>query len=214
MTGGIQDKPVIGIVGGIGSGKSLVAQLIAEYGPGPVKVIDADRIGHDALRQPAIREAVLQRWPEVGEPNGEVSRRRLGQIVFSTTEDGLSQRHELESIVFPWIGEKIQQELDAAQADPSIRLIVLDAAIMLETGWNKVCDRIVYVHAPRSQRLARLAESRGWEPAELARRESAQMSLPAKEGLAHHTLDNSGNPEFLREQVVALLNEIVSYPTL
>lgn len=203
-----EKKPVVGVVGGIGAGKSLAAKLLAERGG---RLINADTIGHDALRQPDIRDRVAARWGAgVLDDAGEVSRRRLGEIVFADPV----QRRELESMVFPWIGEQIEKELAEAQADSTIRFIVLDAAIMFETGWNRVCDRIVYVHAPYAQRLARLAGSRGWDQAEMSRRESAQLPVPAKEGLAHHTLDNSGSPEFLREQVDVLLNEIVSYPTL
>lgn len=191
-------KPVLGIVGGIGSGKSRVASLLAEMGG---HVIDADRLGHDALRQPDLRDRIVAQWGAgvLGE-TGEVSRRQLAEIIFQDA----AQRKELETIVLPYIGERIRATIAAAQVDPGIRFIVLDAAILLETGWKEACDRIVYVHAPRSQRLDRLTQ-RGWNEAELVRREHAQLPLAAKEAAADATIDNSGSIDTLRTQLETLL---------
>jgi dephospho-CoA kinase len=82
---------------------------------------------------------------------------------------------------------------------------VLDAAIMLEAGWNRWCDRIVYVHAPRAVRLQRLAKQRRWTEKEVAARETAQMSLSEKISRADIVLDNSGTPEETAAQVNELL---------
>jgi dephospho-CoA kinase len=141
---------------------------------------------------------------EVLAPSGEVNRRQLAARVFGDPQ----RRRTLEAIVFPWIGKRIREEIEQAQADPAVRLIVLDAAVMLEAGWNNVCDRLIYVHAPRAVRLKRLAEQRGWNEKEVEARESAQLSLNEKASRADFVVDNSGLPELMESQVDALLRRL------
>ncbi len=194
-------KPVVGLIGGMGSGKSLVAAAFAECG---ARSISGDELGHEALRQFEIRAQVVQRWGEqVLDAKGAVDRRRVAAIVFADA----SERQALEAMVFPWIQRRIQEEIAAAQTDPSVALVVLDAAIMLETGWSKVCDRLVFVETPREARLQRLAEQRGWNTAEVEARERAQMPLAEKRQRADVVLDNSGSPEHMRTQVHNLLRQ-------
>ena len=88
---------------------------------------------------------------------------------------------------------------------PALPFIVVDAAIMLEAGWNRHCDCVVYVHAPRSLRLHRLAGQRGWSEKEVQARESAQLPLTEKVTRADFVVDNSGSSEQLDEQVRRLL---------
>src|SRR5262249_45585671 len=145
---------VIGVVGGIGAGKSALTQSLARRG---ARVIAGDQLGHEALRQPAIRDRVLSRWPAVGDERGGVDRKKLGAIVFADPEE----LRALEALVHPWIKGRIAEEVARAKSDPGVPLVVLDAAILLEAGWDSACDRIVFVDAPRERRLARLA-GRGW----------------------------------------------------
>ncbi len=193
-------KLVIGLLGGIGSGKSRVAEAFARHG---AQVIDADRIGHDALRDPDIRRRIVERWGAgLLDEKGEIVRRRLGQIVFADDAERLA----LERLVHPWIGERVREAVAEAQADPDTRFILLDAAIMLEAGWNGVCDQLVFVDTPRPLRLERVARQRGWTPEDVAARERAQMPLTAKADHADQVLDNSGTLEDLERQVIDLLH--------
>ena len=194
-------KLVIGLIGGMGSGKSQVAAEFAKHG---ARVVNADEIGHEALRQGAIRDALVQRWGrEVLDEKGAVDRRRVGRIVFSEE----TERRALESVVHPYIARRIGEEIEAARSDPSVTLVVLDAAIVLETGWSRECDRLVYVHAPRDVRLRRLAVQRGWSAKEVEAREHAQLSLAEKASRADDAVDNSGSPELLARQVEDLLRQ-------
>jgi dephospho-CoA kinase len=194
-------KLVVGLIGGVGSGKSRVASLFAEHG---ARVIAADAFGHEALRQPDIKERVVERWGrELLDEQAEIDRRRLGGIVFASPQE----RRALETLVFPWIERRIGEEIEAAQADPRVRLIVLDAAIMLETSWNRICDRLVFIDAPQELRRQRLAEQRGWGPKEVQTREDAQMPLADKRRHADHIVNNSGSPEQLRMQIEDLLRQ-------
>jgi dephospho-CoA kinase len=188
---------VIGVVGGIGAGKSAVTAALARRG---ARVIAADQLGHEALRQPAIREQVLRRWPGVASAAGEVDRRALGKIVFADP----AELQALEALVHPWIKRRIAEEVGRARGDPAVPLVVLDAAILLEAGWDGACDRLVFVDAPYEQRLARLW-ARGWTERDLDAREEAQLPLTEKRLQADHVLDNSSTLTELERQVDALL---------
>jgi len=195
-------KPVIGLIGGIGSGKSAVAAELVKHGG---RIVSGDKLGHDALLQPDIKEAIVRRWgKEVLDENGEIARRTLGVEVFAAP----AERKALEVLVFPYIERGLREEIDAARQVSAVAFVILDAAIMLETGWNKQCDWLVYVHAPRAVRLARLAERRGWSEKEVAARESAQMPLTDKVARADWAIDNSGTPAELTRQVDRLLEAL------
>jgi dephospho-CoA kinase len=191
-------KPVIALVGGIGSGKSRVAAELKRRG---ACVLAGDELGHEALRQPDIREQVVRRWgPGVLNAEGEIDRRQLGRIVFADP----AELRALEPLEFPWIERRFREEIRRASGNPAVTLIVLDAAVLLEAGWNALCDRIVYIHAPRAERLRRLREQRGWTAEEVQARERAQMSLTDKVSRADYVLDNAQTPELLGRQVDAL----------
>jgi len=190
-------KPVIGLVGGIGAGKSTAARLLASCGGA---VVDADALGHDALEQPDVRQSVLRQWGERANllrPDGRIDRRILGRIVFENSAD----RRALEATVFPYIRVRAEAALAAAQAEPTARFVVLDAAVMLEAGWDGVCDKVVYVDAPRHQRLARVAARSGWTDAELTAREAAQWPAARKMSAADAVVVNDAGPEELGRQL-------------
>ncbi|HYT94945.1 MAG TPA: dephospho-CoA kinase [Gemmataceae bacterium] len=194
-------KPVIGLIGGIGSGKSRVAAEFARRG---ARIIAGDQLGHEALRQPDVKARVVERWgPDVLDADGEVNRRKVAAIVFADT----AQLRGLEAIVFPWIESRIAEEIARAQQDPAVALILLDAAVLLEAGWNKHCDWIVYVHTPRDTRLARLASQRGWTAKEVDARANAQLPLTEKVTRADFVVDNSGPLEATARQVDDLLRQ-------
>lgn len=194
-------KPVIGLIGGIGAGKTTVAGLLAARGGA---VIDADAIGHEALRQPDVVAEAVARWGgRVRKPDGLLDRRAIGKIVFADAAD----REALEGMVFPYIGRRCREEIARALAHPQARFVVLDAAVMLEAGWNKEVDRIVYVDAPRVLRAARLAARSGWTERELAAREAAQWPEDVKKSRADAVILNDAGPDSLRIQVDRLLEQ-------
>jgi dephospho-CoA kinase len=196
------NKPVIGLVGGIGSGKSRVAAALAHRGG---RIVAGDQAGHEALRQSAIRKKIVARWGnDVLDEADEIDRRKLGALVFADEV----QRKTLEAIVQPWIGERLKAEIAAARADPAVRFVVLDAAVMLEAGWAAVCDLLVFVDAPPEVRRARVAGQRGWSAGELSAREHAQLSLKEKAARADVIVDNSGPPESLEPQLDRLLERL------
>src|SRR5205823_5278030 len=97
------------------------------------------------------------------------------------------------------------EEVRRGQANPAVRFVVIDAAVMLEAGWDGVCDRVVYVDAPPDVRLARLAARSGWTAADLAAREAAQWPAEKKMARADAVVANDGDPARLAEQIDRLL---------
>jgi len=201
----VSDRPsprVIGLVGGIGSGKSRVAGVLAERG---AAIVSGDEAGHQALRQPDLKAAIVGRWgPDVLDEQGEVTRRKLGGIVFAPGKE--EELKALEAIVHPWIKQHLREELARLRQDSAVPLVVLDAAILLEAGWDDLCDAIVFVDVPRPLRVERITRGRGWTEKEVAAREMAQLPLEEKSRRADYTLDNSGTLDALRVQVDALLS--------
>jgi dephospho-CoA kinase len=199
MTTGKRPKLVIGLIGGIGSGKSQVAAAFARHG---AHIISGDQLGQAALQQPDKIEQIVKRWGKgVLNERGDINRRCLAEIVFAQPQE----RKALEAITHPWIRQSIRREIESSNQDPGVRFIVLDAAVMLEAGWNELCDRLVYVEAPRALRLERLTRQRGWSEKEVAARERAQLPLTEKVSQADHVLDNSSSLEHLHRQVDDLL---------
>lgn len=189
---------VIGLVGGIGCGKSRIAALFAEAG---AAVVSGDEAGHEALRQPALKDAIVARWgTDVLDANGEVNRRKLGGIVFAKAEE----LQALERLVHPWIKQHLWEQI-VRHRQAGVRLIVVDAAILLEAGWDDLCAEIVFVDVPRPLRIERIVRGRGWTEKEVADREQAQLPVEEKARLAQHRLDNSGTLEQSRLQVAELL---------
>lgn len=194
-------KLVVGLIGGIGSGKSTVAEELRQRG---ARIISGDAMGHEGLERPDIRRQIVERWGDnVLDENGKVNRRKVAEIVFKDS----AERRALEGMVFPWIEKRVTEEILAAQSAADCKLVVLDAAILLEAGWSHVCDRIVYVHADRDTRLERVAAQRGWTAEEVAQREQAQLSLSEKASRADDVIENSGALEQTARQVERLLGK-------
>jgi dephospho-CoA kinase len=194
-------KPVVGLVGAIGAGKSTVGKLLAARGG---HVIDADSLGHDALRQPDVIAALVSRWGEgIRRPDGSLDRREIGRIVFGNPDE----RNALEATVFPYIGRRTHDEIAAAQANPAAAFVVLDAAVLLEAGWGDMLDKLLYVDAPREKRVQRLAARSGWDAAELDAREAAQWPAERKKGLADAVLVNDADAGELARRVARLVRD-------
>lgn len=188
---------IIGILGGVASGKSLVAKTLAGLGAG---VLDADRVGHEVLRVPEIERAVRRRWGDgVLDAAGHVDRSRLAAIVFGSSAAAEKERRHLEELLHPKIGRRLQEEA-SNQAAAGCPAAVLDAPLLLEAGWDRLCSWMIFVDAPRPLRLARALE-RGWSETDFAAREGVQESLDLKRKRADVIVDNSGSPEETRAQV-------------
>ncbi len=198
--------PVIGIMGGIASGKSLVSDWFRAQG---AVVLDADKTGHEVLKQPEVEAAARERWGNgIFGPDGHIHRKSLAAIVFAPTEQGRSELKYLEQLTHPKIGESLQTQLAELSSSSAPPAVILDAPVLLKAGWDQFCDRIVFVDAPRHLRLAR-ASTRGWSESEFDRREASQESIDEKRQRAHWTIDNSGSPEATAHQLQHLWTEFI-----
>ena len=200
MTTAGHAKPVVGLVGGIGAGKSTVAAALVRHGG---RVVAGDPLGHEALEAPEIKPRILEVWGarEITTPDGRIDRKRLGRIVFPSPVE----RSRLEHLVHPYIERRIREEIAKLEADSAVKFVILDAAVMLEAGWDGVCDKLVFVDAPREVRLARVQAQRGWTAADLANREAVQMPPEKKQERADAVVSNGGTPQDTSAQVDALV---------
>ncbi len=188
---------IIGLLGGVASGKSLVARQFTELG---AAVLDADRAAHAVLRLPHVESAARQRWgAEVFGADGRIERARLARIVFATPPHGPQEREYLEKLTHPEIGRMLRREAEVLAASGRVAAM-LDAPLLLEAGWDRFCDALVFVEVPRGLRLER-ALARGWSEEEFDAREGVQETLDLKRSRADVIIDNSGSPEETRRQV-------------
>jgi dephospho-CoA kinase len=204
--------PVIGVIGGIGAGKSLAAAGFARLG---AFLLDADAIGHVLLEQSPSRDRVIERFgEEILEPFGEfgvrrpINRRLLGSIVFSRPE----ALRDLEAILHPAMQRTFEKAIGRESRKGNVPAVVLDAAILYEAGWDTLCDAVVFVDASPEVRLARLEASRGWNAEGLAAREKVQGPLEEKRRQADHVLTNDGTPEAFQTAIDALWKVLLRRP--
>ena len=195
--------PILGLLGGPGSGKSFIARLFADEGCG---VIDADRIAREALERVDVKAALRDWWGGgVFDDAGRVDRAAVGKIVF----DDSDQLERLESIVHPRVHEKREAMRAAMRDDPGVVAIVEDCPLLLESGLDAGCDALVFVEASRGVRLRRVAEHRGWDAAELDRREAKQTPLDTKRERADYVLRNDADEGLARREVRRVLSSIL-----
>ncbi|QDT17409.1 Dephospho-CoA kinase [Alienimonas californiensis] len=183
---------MFGVVGGVGSGKSALCSAVAErWG---LAVLDGDAAGHAALREDAVKNALHDRFGEAiffahGDlAHAEINRSKLAARVFGPGNEAALK--DLEAIVHPVIRRRLLEEA-AGWFASGVEAVLLDAAVMLESGWSEFCEKIVFVDVPRTERLRRVA-GRGWDEAELDRREASQWPLDRKKAAADAVIDNGG----------------------
>ncbi len=186
-------KPVIGILGGICSGKSTVAGEFAKLG---CKVIDADEIAHELLQDEKTKEEVVGLFGRVIlDSEGEIDRKRLADIVFADAEKISS----LNKIIHPAVLKQVEELIEQYQRESEVRAIVLDMPLLVEVGWAKRCDRLVFVDCRRELRVER-AKKMGFDENQIKIREIFQISLDNKVKLADNIIDsNSGFSALVRQ---------------
>jgi dephospho-CoA kinase len=187
---------IVGIVGGIASGKSSAAKMFKEHG---AVLLSGDEIGHQILDEPEIVKAAEERWGRsVIDQNGKIDRHRLAAIVFSEKES-CEELTFLEKLTHPHIKTRLLAEIDRLRT-AGTSVVILDAALLLETGWYSMCEKIVFIDASEENR-GKYAARRNWTKQELIRRESRQLSLKKKRAAADFQICNNGSIESMREEI-------------
>jgi dephospho-CoA kinase len=191
---------VIGLTGGIGSGKSTVARMLAERG---AVVLDADAFAREALDKdtPELGKVFERFGSEVVGAEGRLDRRALASIVFADER----ARRDLEAIVHPYVGKRIADGI--AENSEGDSLIVLESPLLIEMGTNRICDVVIVVTASADTRVARLI-ARGMEEADVRARIAAQTAPSDRAAAADFLLENEGTLQELEAEVDGLWNDL------
>jgi dephospho-CoA kinase len=197
-------KPIIGIAGGIGSGKSFIAHLFAREG---CLVLNADDQVRALYADPAIKNTLRTWWGHgVFNSQGDVDRSAIAHIIFADPE----QKKRLESLLHPQVDQLRIAAMQAAADDPQVLAYVWDIPLLFEVGLHARCDAIVFVDAPPAQRLQRVLQTRGWDEIELGRREKLQLPLDNKRRMSNYILQNTADVGFAQRQVREVLSEVLA----
>jgi dephospho-CoA kinase len=196
-------KPVIGLCGGIGSGKSAVADAFEHQG---CQVIRSDELNHAVLATPAVLQQLVDWWgPEVA-AGDEPNRRRIADIVFEDEQ----QKRRLEDLVYPLIAARRRAIMQSVEDNSAIKAIVIDSPLLFESNLSSECNSIVFVNVDEARRSQRLKQSRGWSPDELRRRERWQLALSEKRQRSDFVVDNNGSLAALGPQVADILQAVTA----
>jgi dephospho-CoA kinase len=200
VTGGPRRPPagdglfIVGLVGLPGSGKTTVARALEQDG---ARVLEADAIGHQITDgDPAVREALIAEYgADVYRADG-LDRARVAAAVFRDP----AARARLNRLVHPRIVERLREGLEALRREGFEGVVVVDAALLLDWGFERECDAVIAVEAPLESRVERLRAQRGWSRDEAERRAAAQRSTGALRAAADVTLDNEAGPADLERR--------------
>ena len=193
---------ILGLTGGIASGKSSVAKMLARRG---ARIIDADRIARQVVEpgQRAWKQIATYFGNDFLLPDGTIDRRKLAACVFADKR----KREQLEGITHPEILARVRENLEAARA-AGCRVAVLDVPLLIETGWTNMVDQLWLVYAEREVQKARLMHRDNLTPEEAELRLAAQMPLAEKRKYADVIIDNSGSPELTETQIAAAWEDL------
>jgi dephospho-CoA kinase len=195
-------KPIIGILGGIGSGKSTVAAEFAKLG---CKVIDADKIAHELLDKPAVKAKIVNLFGRaILDSAGIIVREKLAEVVF-TDADKLSSINE---IIHPLVLKRAEELIKQYDRQNQVKAIVLDMPLLIEVGWDKRCDKLIFVNCEEKLRLNR-AKKLGFDKNQVKIRENFQISLDSKVNLADNTIENNSDFSVLARQVTDIFSYIM-----
>jgi dephospho-CoA kinase len=195
-------KPIIGIIGGIASGKSTVA---AEFGKLGCAVISADAIVHDLLGQEPVRDEIVRQFGRgILQPSGQIDRRRLAQIVFADAE----KLCLLNKMIHPRVLARTEELIAEYNQRTHVRAIVLDMPLLVEVGWVNRCDKLIFVRCEDAQRACRARQAGLLDEQGIKIREKFQISLDKKAELADNTIDNNSDFSTLVRQIQDIFSDI------
>lgn len=194
---------IVGLTGGIASGKSLVTRVLRDLG---AHVIDADKIVHDLLStgQDACREVVHHFGVAVQLPDGSIDRRKLGDIIFNHPEE----RAWLNQCIHPRVFEAYNHQVRHISERQPDALVVMDAALLIETGYHKHMDKLIVVYASQTDQVKRLMERDHFTLEQAMARISSQMPLDEKRTYADFVIENTGTREETEQQTRSIFAKL------
>jgi dephospho-CoA kinase len=188
---------IAGLTGGIASGKSTASAVLAEAG---ARVIDADQIARETVRKgTAVYVDIVAHFGRgILLPDGEIDRRRLGEIVFNDPDE----KQVLEDFIHPWVREETARRLERIRCDEPDAVVILEVPLLFETGMHHGLEEVIVVYVPEAVQLARLMARDRLAPAEALARIGSQMPIERKKALATRVIDNSGSRERTRARAL------------
>jgi dephospho-CoA kinase len=195
-------QPLIGLLGGVGAGKSAAAACFARLGCG---LIDADRIAHQILQEPPVIRRVTDLFgTEILSQTGLPDRKKLASVAFASQ----TALDALTGIIHPLVLARCEELIQRFRRDPSIRGIVLDMPLLAEVGWEKRCDALVFIDCDRILRTRRMSTKRQIDVDQQKKRENFQISLDKKKKMANFIIDNNSDESELAKQVEKVFSAI------
>jgi dephospho-CoA kinase len=194
----------VGLTGNIASGKSHATQVFAELG---AHIIDADVIAHGLLAPgTSTYDGVVAAFGEqILNPDATINRRKLGAIVFQDD----AKRRELNSLVHPEVRAEVLRRIGELEDSGQNGIIIIDAALMVESGFFRTFDRLIVVHCSPSLQLSRIVNRDGLTLAQARARMAAQMPVEEKIKHAHYTIETSGTFRQTREQIESIYRDLL-----
>jgi dephospho-CoA kinase len=197
-----QRVKVIGIMGGIASGKSTVAKMLRSLG---ASIIDADKICHQLINTEEIRDKISKKWGNhLQNKDGKINRRALGKIVFADKE----KLSALNKIIHPKAIKLIRSRI--ADFKDKTNVIVLDAALLAEANLTTLCDTILFVDTKKPISMKRAQKNRKWPLSETTKREKFQYSMREKKEMAEITINNNLSKVNTLNQVKDFWNQFIT----
>lgn len=204
---------VLGVCGGIGSGKSYACKLLVEHSNDVIAHLEADSVAHAVYTpgNPALTEISEEFGSHILENDGSVNRKELGAIVFSDP----AKMVKLEQIVWPYVKKEIQLRLQEIQEECKSGIVVLEAAVLLDAGWDDIMDAIWVVKTPASKALERLVSNRNFTEEEAQKRIDAQeprrgignLNDEVEKGVVTRVIENVGNEQDLQDSLHQALQD-------
>lgn len=200
----IKAKPVIGIMGGISSGKSTVASLFEKHG---CKVINADQLGLELLENKDIIDRLKGEFGGgILLPNGEIDRKKLAEKAFCSSQSV----EAINAIIHPPVLKQVECLLRDYMADSLAAGVVLDIPLLAESGWDKQCNILIFVDRSTQNRVQSAQIKGRLSGEDIKKREKFQISLDKKKQIAHYVVQNNSDLSKLAEQVAWIFSEIMT----
>lgn len=198
-------KPIIGLTGAPGAGKSTVARQFEKLG---CAVIDADQLNHEVLTDPNVIQKIVSWWGErVLRADGQLDRQTVGTIVFENPD----KLNQLTQLVHPLIAEREKELIALYQGTSDVVAVVMDVPLLVETGQDAWCDVIIFVDCQETTRWNRLRIDRGWEEEKTKKIENLQLGLNCKAQKADYIIRNNSNISEIARQVNNILSSILTH---
>jgi dephospho-CoA kinase len=200
---GVNKKPVIGILGGMCSGKSTVARELGKLG---CAIIDADEIAHQQLDDKTTEAKIVRLFgKEILDAEGKINRATLANVVFGDP----AKLSKLTGILHPKVIAQVEHLITRFNNQEKVKAIVLDIPLLMEVGWEKRCDHIIFVDCAPPLRLERAQKTGVFDADTLKIRENLQISLDKKKRIADNIVDNNSDLSGLSKQIACIFSSIM-----